>query len=226
MNIQEFAKMVDATAVQFKMEEQEIVDLMNLVNKYQFKAYAVMPEYETLARKMIKEAGNDVTLRINGIGFPTGKDPIEFKLAQIKAALEFGVGEFDFTNNIDYVKSGNYDAMLDELKQLVAAANANGPITTKVIIETPLLTDEEIVKATEVVVQSGATFVKTGTGHNGPTTLHQVELVSKTVAGRIQIKVASGVRDLKTVEEMMKFGVTRFGIGIRGIKGIVEELGG
>ncbi|MBR3227465.1 MAG: deoxyribose-phosphate aldolase [Erysipelotrichaceae bacterium] len=224
MNIQEFAKMVDATAVQFNMDRQEIVDLMNLVNKYQFKAYAVMPEYDELATQMAKEAGNTVSLKIGPVGFPYGTPSTEEKLAEIRKGLANGAGEFDFTNNIEFIKKGDYEAMLKELKQLVTAA---GPgMTTKVIIETPQLTDEEIVKAAQTVLESGATFVKTGTGHFGATTLHHVQLINEAVGGKIKIKAASGIRDLKTVEEMMKFGVTRFGIGIRGIKGIVEELGG
>ena len=224
MNIEEFAQIVDATAVQFNMDEQEIIDLMDLVNKYRFKAYAVMPEFEELAARMIKEAGNDVSLKIGPVGFPYGTNPTEEKLAEIKKGLENGAGEFDFTNNIEFIKKGDYEAMLKELKQLVTAAGPN--MTTKVIVETPQLTDEEIVKAAEVVLESGATFIKTGTGHFGATTLHHVQLINETVGGRLKIKAASGIRDLKTVEEMMANGVTRFGIGIRGIKGIIEELGG
>ncbi|MBR2577445.1 MAG: deoxyribose-phosphate aldolase [Erysipelotrichaceae bacterium] len=223
MNIEEFAQIVDATAVQFNMDEQEIIDLMNLVNKYRFKAYAVMPEFEELAARMIKEAGNDVSLKIGPVGFPYGTNTTEEKLAEIKKGLENGAGEFDFTNNIEFIKKGDWDAMLKELKTLVKAA---GDITTKVIVETPKLTDEEIVKAAQIVLESGATFIKTGTGHFGATTLHHVQLINETVGGKLKIKAASGIRDLKTVEEMMANGVTRFGIGIRGIRGIIEELGG
>ena len=223
MNIEEFAQIVDATAVQFNMDEQEIIDLMNLVNKYRFKAYAVMPEFEELAARMIKEAGNDVSLKIGPVGFPYGTNTTEEKLAEIKKGLENGAGEFDFTNNIKFIKKGDWDAMLKELKTLVKAA---GDITTKVIVETPKLTDEEIVKAAQIVLESGATFIKTGTGHFGATTLHHVQLINETVGGKLKIKAASGIRDLKTVEEMMANGVTRFGIGIRGIRGIIEELGG
>ncbi len=223
MNIEEFAQIVDATAVQFNMDEQEIIDLMNLVNKYKFKAYAVMPEFDELAARMIKEAGNDVSLKIGPVGFPYGTNSTEEKLADIRKGQELGCGEFDFTNNIEFIKKGDWDAMLKELKTLVKAA---GDITTKVIVETPKLTDEEIVKAAQIVLESGATFIKTGTGHFGATTLHHVQLINETVGGKLKIKAASGIRDLKTVEEMMANGVTRFGIGIRGIKGIIEELGG
>ncbi|MBR3227103.1 MAG: deoxyribose-phosphate aldolase [Erysipelotrichaceae bacterium] len=222
MNITEFAGMVEATAVQYNMAEEEIIELMDLVNRYRFKAYAVMPEYEELAERLLKEAGNDVTVKLCGIDFPDGTSPTEEKIARIKHYLKKGVGEIDIFNNIDFVKSGNYEAMADELRQLVAAAGEG--MVTKVIIETPKLSDEEIVMAARTVMESGVSFVKTASGYYGPTTLHHVELINETLKGRIGIKAAGGIRDLETIEKMMANGVTRFGIGIRGIKGIIKEL--
>ena len=200
------------------------VDFRDSLGLEELKKFHIdQKEFEELAARMIKEAGNDVSLKIGPVGFPYGTNTTEEKLAEIKKGLENGAGEFDFTNNIEFIKKGDWDAMLKELKTLVKAA---GDITTKVIVETPKLTDEEIVKAAQIVLESGATFIKTGTGHFGATTLHHVQLINETVGGKLKIKAASGIRDLKTVEEMMANGVTRFGIGISGIRGIIEELGG
>ena len=85
----------------------------------------------------------------------------------------------------------------------------------KVIIEAMLLTDDEIRKACDLVMEGGADYVKTGTGFSvgKPTTLHHVKVIKDHVGDRIKIKVAGGVRDLDTLLKMYKLGACRFGIG-------------
>lgn len=216
----EFAKLVDATAVQFNMEEQEIRDLLELVNQYRFKAVAVMPEYWPLALRLLEEAGNTESIFVGGASFPEGTSSTEDKVKEIKAAIAAGAGELDFCNNVNFIKEGRYDKMLDDLKAVVDASEG---IPTKVIIETPKLTMDEIKRASEIVVKSGATFVKSATGHFGATTLEHIKAISDTVGDSILIKAAGGIRDLKTVEAMCALGVARFGIGIRSIRTILDE---
>ncbi len=222
MKKSEFAKMVDATAVQYNMEEKVVRELLEIANEYEFKAVAVMHEFWPMAKEMLAEANNTETAFVGGAGFPDGTCSTEEKLEEIKKGLAFGAREFDFSNNINFIKEGKYDLMLEELKTLVSATEG---CLTKVILETPKLTDEEIRRASEVVIESGADFIKTATGHNGPTTIEHVKVIADAIKGKgeIQIKAAGGVRDLETVEEMVALGVTRFGIGIKTLKSILAE---
>jgi deoxyribose-phosphate aldolase len=94
----------------------------------------------------------------------------------------------------------------------------------KVIIEAMLLTDDEIVKACEIVADCGANYVKSGTGFSAdPTTLHHIALMKKTVGNRCAVKAAGGVRTLETLTQMYALGVTRFGIGYKSAIAIAEE---
>ena len=104
-------------------------------------------------------------------------------------------------------------------------------VPLKVIIEPMLLTDEEIRRASELAVEAGADYVKTGSGFSigKPTTLHHVKVIKDTIGDRAQIKVAGGVRDLDTLLKMYKLGATRFGIGCASAEKILAEadaLGG
>lgn len=220
MKKNEFAKMLDGTAVQFNMEKKEITDLLDLANQHRFKAVAVLFEHMKDTKKYLLDSGNTETLLIGGCGFPNGDDDTNTKIKQLQECMKIGVGEMDITNNIRFIKTGNYDAMREELKRLIDAIDG---MPSKIIIEVAQLTDDEIKRAADVVIESGATFLKTGTGHFGATTLDHVKLIHEHIGDAIQLKVAGGIRDLGMVEAMMQYGVTRFGIGIRGIRGILDE---
>ena len=93
----------------------------------------------------------------------------------------------------------------------------------KVIIEVCLLTDEEIPRASKIVRDCGVAFLKTGTGWAGATTMHHIDVIKEAVADTIPLKVAGGVRDLKTLLEMKAKGVSRFGIGYKSAIQIMEQ---
>ena len=97
-------------------------------------------------------------------------------------------------------------------------------VPIKVILEVGLLNDEEIKDGAKIVRDCGAKFVKTGTGWNGTTTFHHIELIRKSINESIAIKVAGGVRDLDTLLKISEMGVTRFGIGYRSAIDIIHEF--
>ncbi len=87
-----------------------------------------------------------------------------------------------------------------------------------------MLTDEEIVKASEIVRDCGADYVKSGTGFSAsPTTLHHIALMKKTVGDACKVKAAGGVRDVDTIVKMRALGCDRFGIGLASAIKIMEE---
>jgi deoxyribose-phosphate aldolase len=128
--------------------------------------------------------------------------------------------ELDMVINVGMLRSGRDRYVEDDIRGVVAAAQGT-PV--KVILEAHYLTDEEIVRGSRMAVRAGAAFVKTGTGW-APTgaTLHNVALIKSAVGEAAQVKAAGGVRDLPTVVEMIRLGVTRFGVSANSGQAILD----
>ena len=143
------------------------------------------------------------------IGFPNGYSTTAVKVFECKDALMNGADEIDTVINIGDLKDKNYDAILNELKELKAAC---GDKILKVIIETCLLTDEEKIKMCEIVTESGADYIKTSTGFStGGATREDVALFKKHVGPNVLIKAAGGIASLEDAEDFINLGATRLG---------------
>lgn len=143
------------------------------------------------------------------IGFPNGYSTTATKVFECKDALNNGADEIDTVINIGDLKDKNYDAILNELKELKQAC---GDKILKVIIETCLLTDEEKIKMCEIVTNSGADFIKTSTGFStGGATREDVALFKKHIGPNVLIKAAGGIASLKDAEDFINLGATRLG---------------
>ena len=126
-----------------------------------------------------------------------------------------GLTEVEAYLNFSYLKSGMYKEAVRD----IAAVREVIPVDMiyKVIIQTPLLTDEEIRTACEIVIDGGANFVKTGNAEYGVTTIHSVEVISDAVKGRAQIKATGPFENIDDMYRYVDLGVTRFGIGVDNI---------
>ncbi len=143
------------------------------------------------------------------IGFPLGAMLREAKAAEAAAAVNLGADELDMVMNIGWFKSGADEMVVSDIHRVLDAAQKR-PV--KVIIETCLLTDEEKERATRLVAESGAAFVKTSTGFStGGATVADVMLLARVAAGRIGVKAAGGIRDYATALKMIEAGATRIG---------------
>lgn len=214
----ELARMVDISAVRADSTLDEVNLIVESAKKHQFICVFSMPSMLPYVFEGLK--GTD-KVGIGGIvGFPSGGDTTESKVFQANELKAKGCNEIDMVMNIGKLKSGLYDDVLQDIKAVKAAVT---PLPLKVIIEVALLTDEEICKAAALVLEGGADFVKTGTGWAGATTMHHIRLIKDTVADRIKLKVAGGVRSLATLEEMYNAGVCRFGIGYKSALSIMDE---
>lgn len=143
------------------------------------------------------------------IGFPNGYSTTAVKVFECKDALANGADEIDTVINIGDLKDKNYDAILNELKELKQAC---GDKILKVIIETCLLTEEEKIKMCEIVTESGADFIKTSTGFStGGATREDVALFKQHVGPNVLIKAAGGIASLKDAEDFINLGATRLG---------------
>ena len=191
--------------------EATVTDIMKLcveAKEYNLGGVCVNTCYAGLARHLL--TGTDVKV-VTVVGFPLGADRSEVKALATKLAVdEDHVDEVDMVMNMSAFKSGNYDGVVEDIAAVVEAAK---PYAVKVIIETCLLTDEEKVRACELVAKGGAAFVKTSTGFSkGGATLHDVEILAREAKRYgICVKAAGGIRDYETAKAMIAAGADRIG---------------
>ncbi|WP_420176003.1 deoxyribose-phosphate aldolase [Luteococcus sp. OSA5] len=145
-------------------------------------------------------------------GFPSGKHTAAMKAAEAREAVANGADEVDMVIDIALLKAGNRDAVRDEIAAV--KTEVPSPKVLKVIIESGALSDDEIVAACEAAEQAGADYVKTSTGFHasGGATVHAVELMARTVGGRLGVKASGGIRDWESAVAMIEAGATRLGV--------------
>jgi deoxyribose-phosphate aldolase len=145
-------------------------------------------------------------------GFPSGKHVASIKAAEAAQAVADGADEVDMVIDLGLVKAGSLDATQAEIAAVRAAVPT--PKVLKVIIESAALTDDEIVAACTAAEAAGADFVKTSTGFHpaGGASAHAVELMARTVGGRLGVKASGGIRDWATAVAMVEAGATRLGL--------------
>ena len=142
-----------------------------------------------------------------------GASRSEVKALEAKLAIEDGADELDMVMNIGKFLSGEYEYVKRDIAAVVAEAKPKG-VLVKVILETALLTLEQVAKACELAIEAGADFVKTSTGFNGDgATPEAVEVMLKTCAGRAKVKPSGGIRDWDTALRFVRMGADRLGVG-------------
>jgi len=200
------SKYIDHTVLKPETTKAQILTLCKEAKTYDFASVCVNPMWVSECAKELQ--GTDVKV-CTVIGFPLGSNLKEVKAYETKLAIEAGATEIDMVINVGEAKIGNWDAVFQDIKAVVEAANG---ILVKVIIETCLLTDEEKVKACELSVKAGAQFVKTSTGFStGGATVEDVRLMRQTVGPDIGVKASGGVRTGADMDAMLEAGATRIG---------------
>jgi deoxyribose-phosphate aldolase len=176
----------------------------------------VNPSHVKVCHEILKKSQVKVC---SVISFPFGLSRPEIKVKEALKAVEDGAAELDIVWNISAFKSKDFDYVLKELKNIVKETK---PAITKIIAETAYLTDEEKIKALELVIESGADFIKTSTGF-APTgaNVEDIILWKNLSKDRIKIKASGGIRDLETAIKFLQAGADRIGTS-SGAK-IVEE---
>lgn len=200
---------IEHTLLKQDATEAELINLFNEAKDNGFLGVCINPCYVKLAHDYLKDSNVKV---VTVIGFPLGANKTEVKVFETKCAVEDGADEIDMVINVTWLKDRKYDLIVDEIKKIKVAANAHN---LKVILETDLLTKEEIKKACELCIEGGADFVKTSTGFvkNGVGAKEEdVKLMYETVHSHgLQVKASGGIRDKEAAERMIKAGATRLG---------------
>ena len=209
-------KYFDHTLLKADATQDKIDKLIDEAKKYDFFSVCINPSWISYAKE--KLSGTDVKV-CTVIGFPLGAMTTESKVFETEDAIKKGADEIDMVLNIGRLKMGDKNYVVNEIKQIKAACKDH---ILKVIIETALLTEDEIRIATESVVEGGADFVKTSTGFSTRGAIvKDVEIMKAVVGDKIKIKAAGGVSNQKDAIEMINAGADRIGASKSAI--IMEE---
>ena len=185
------------------------------------KAMCIRPMDVAYSAKALE--GSNVLL-CTVIGFPHGTVTTATKVAETIEAVKHGAIEVDMVMNLGLFASGEYELVQDDIAQVVKATKSTNPkAEVKVILETCLWSEEQVVKACELTEAAGADFVKTSTGFaaSGATT-EVISLMRKTVGDRLGVKASGGVRTLDAVIDMAEAGASR--VGASGTTAILLEF--
>ncbi len=221
MNQLEAARMIDISAVRTHHSLKDIEEVVEYAKAYNFINVHALPCWVKTLSEMLKDAP-EVYVGAP-VGFPGGAHRTETKLTEAKLLVEDGVQEMDIVMNVGKFKNREYDYVLDELKQVIAVS---GDALTKVIIELNCLTEDEIERACEIVVKSGANFLKTGTGWvPGDANIERIRKIKSILGRDLKVKAAGGIRTRAEFDELVAMGVERFGINTASALEIVRSFG-
>jgi deoxyribose-phosphate aldolase len=200
--------MIDHTILKADATREEVVQICREARQYGFASVCVNPYWVPLVRAEL--AGSAVKV-CTVVGFPLGATSTEAKVAETAVAVRVGATEIDMVINIGALRSGDQDAVRQDIRQVVQTAHEAGAIV-KVILETALLDDAQKATACTLAKQAGADFVKTSTGFStSGATAHDVALMRGVVGPGMGIKAAGGIRTLSDLRAMTAAGATRIG---------------
>ncbi|QGS51912.1 deoxyribose-phosphate aldolase [Spiroplasma tabanidicola] len=209
-------KYIDHTLLKPDATKKEIEILCKEAIEYDFATVCINPCFVSLASSILKKTNIGIT---TVVGFPLGSNTINTKVLELKEALNNGASEIDFVINISAVKDKDWIYVLNEFKEIKNNANSN---IVKVILETCLLTKEEIIKCCELACEAKIDYVKTSTGFSkAGATFENVKLMKDIVSSRALVKAAGGIRSFDDAIKMIENGASRLGTsgGINIIKG-------
>ncbi|MBP6431828.1 MAG: deoxyribose-phosphate aldolase [Ferruginibacter sp.] len=214
MNI---ASYIDHTVLKPTVTVADIKKLCAEANQYGFAAVCVPPLFVKKVKELVKADVKVATV----IGFPFGYSAIEAKVAETVLAVVDGADELDLVINISAIKNNDWHFLANEINSILPIVRKKEKII-KIIIESGILTDDEIIKCCDLYGAAGVDFMKTSTGYaEVGATVHAVALMRKHLADVVKIKASGGIKTFKFAAELIAAGATRLGCS-SSVK-IVEE---
>ena len=202
----ELASYIDHTLLKPDVTRAQLEQLCAEAAEHQFSTVCVNGSRVELAYSLLEDSDVQVC---TVVGFPLGAMDADAKRYETEAAVDAGASEIDMVMNVGRFKDGEHEYIVREIRDVVEAADDR---VVKVILETCLLTNDEIAQACKLVAQAQAHFVKTSTGFgNAGATLEHVRLMRETVGQFAGVKAAGGVRNGNDAQAMIEAGATRIG---------------
>lgn len=199
---------IDHTILKPTTLVSDIIKLCNEAIEYNFAAVCVPPPFVKKSKELLK----DTNIKVATVtGFPFGYSAVEAKLAEILLSIVDGADELDVVINFLAIKNNDWDYVANEINYIMPIIKANGKII-KVIIESGVLTEEEIIKCCTLYGVAGIDYLKTSTGYaEKGATVETVKLMRKHLPANIQIKASGGIRDYIFAKQLIEAGATRLG---------------
>ena len=201
-----YNKMIDHTVLKADTPLETVKRICDEAMEYGLASVCINPCHVAYCADYLKDSDVNVC---TVIGFPLGANTSAVKAFETKDAIANGADEIDMVMNIGALKDKNYDLVRDDVKAVVEAANGT---LVKVILETCLLTEDEIKKACELCVEAKADYVKTSTGFSTRgATIEDVRIMKEAVHGKAKVKAAGGVRTPEDMVKIVAAGADRIG---------------
>ncbi len=206
MNI---ANYIEHTLLKQNATQNELINLFEEAKKYNFIGVCI----NSCNIKSAKDYLKDTPIKIvTVVGFPLGSCLTSVKAFEAKKSIELGANEIDMVINVQSIKDKNYNYTLNDIKEVKSVCN-NIPL--KVIIETDLLTKEEIIKACQIIIESKADFAKTSTGFvkNGVgAKVEDIQLMNEILKNsNVKIKASGGIKTKEQAIKLINAGAVRLG---------------
>ncbi|MFZ0274863.1 MAG: deoxyribose-phosphate aldolase [Acidobacteriaceae bacterium] len=216
---QHLAAVIDHTLLKPEATQEQVIRLCREAVEHRFACAMVNPIWAALAYSELVGTGIPVGVVV---GFPLGASLGTTKREEAALLVKIGAHDVDMAINIGLLKSGENQAVQQEIEGVVEVVHEAGAIV-KVILETCLLTVEEKLRASELAIAAGADFLKTSTGFStGGVTPEDVALMRGVAGGRCGVKASGGIRNLADAKRMLEAGACR--IGASASVAIVGEL--
>lgn len=199
----------------------DIEKLCSEAKQYSFAAVCVPPNFVKKAKSLLE--GTPVKMA-TVIGFPFGYSAVESKIAEIVLAMVDGADELDVVINISAIKNGDWVYLANEINHIMPVVKSKNKVI-KIIIESGVLTDDEIIKCCELYGVAGIDYLKTSTGYaEKGATIEAVKLFRLHLPEQVQIKASGGIRDHVFAQQLIEAGATRLGCSagvaiVQGAKG-------
>jgi len=222
LSSQDLAGMIDHTLLKPDATISEINQLCEEAIQYNFASVCVNPFYVDTCFNLIKSSNVKVC---TVIGFPLGATTTQSKFHEAEEAIKNGAEELDMVINVGKLKDGDCNFVFNDIKS-IADLSKRHLCTSKLILETCLLTDEEKVAACLLAKEAGINFVKTSTGFSrSGATIHDVSLMKFVVGDKLQVKASGGIRSYEDAIAIINAGATRLGAsaGVKIIAGQISE---
>ncbi len=205
----QLAKYLDHTNLKPEATEASIRQTCEEAIKYNTASVCINSHWIPLATELLKDTTvNPITV----VGFPLGATNTETKVYEAITAIDDGAEEIDMVLNVGELIGGNLDYVTADIQAVAEAVHAKHKML-KVIFETSLLNDEQIVNACHASEAAGADYVKTSTGFSTEgATLHNVALMRKTVGNKLGVKASGGIHSREEALAMIEAGASRLGV--------------
>lgn len=197
---------LDATKLSMDTTIADIEKLCEDAQRYHYETVCVGPYYVPFAKKLLEGSTTSVC---TVVGFPMGMNTKEVKVYEAIEAINEGADEIDMVINVGALKDQDYDYIKDEIEEVRDAIDGK---CLKVIIETSLLTKEEIIKMTQICNDTFVNFIKTNTGFGSRgVTEEDIQTIMEYKNDILEVKASGGIRTLEEAEKYIRMGVTRIG---------------